>query len=68
MWNVQDVTGTEGREGEGTEEGTEVAVSISTLTVPALDDKPVSRSLNLTLDPKISLLKTSHTDLNQAKD
>ena len=61
--NARGVARKKGREDEGMEEGTGVAMSVS-----ALDDKPVSKSLDLTLDPILSPLKTSRTDLNQAKD
>ena len=50
------------------EEGTKVAISVLAPTMPALDDKPISKSLDLTSDPKLSLLKTPHTNSNQAKD
>ena len=67
-WRLACCPGTEGREDEGTKEGMEVVVSVLALAVPALDDRPVSKSLDLTLEPILSLLKTSCTDLNQAKD
>ena len=40
----------EGRE----DEGTEVVVSVSTLAVPVVDDRPVSKSLDLTSKPVLS--------------
>ena len=67
-WRLACRPGTKGREDEGTEEGTKVVVFVSAPAVPALDDRPVSKSLDLTSEPILSLLKTSCTDLNQAKD
>ena len=58
----------EGREDEGAKEGTEVAMSVPTPAVPTLEDEPLSRSLDLTSNPILSLLKTPRTDLNQARD
>ena len=58
----------EGWEEEGIEEGMEVAVSVSALAMPTLDDKPISKSPDLTSESMFSLLKDSHTHLNQSKD
>jgi len=43
-------------------------VSVSTPVILALDNSPVSKTLDLTLEPILSLLKTSRTILNQSKD
>ena len=43
-------------------------MSISAPAVLALDDRPISKSLDLILEPILSLLKTSHTVPNQSKD
>ena len=67
-WKGRDVAKTEGWDDEGVEEGMEVAMSVPALAVPTLEDEPLSRSLDLTSDPIISLLKTPHTDLNQVRD
>ena len=67
-WKGWDVAEAEGWEDEGTEEGTKVIVSVPALAMPTLKDEPLSRSLDLTSDPILSLLKTSRTDLNQARD
>ena len=51
-WNDRGGAETEGRE----DKGTEAAVSVSAPAVPALEDRPVSKSLNLTSKPILSLL------------
>ena len=43
-------------------------VSVPAPTGPTLKDRPISKSLDLILDPIVSLLKTPRIDLNQAKD
>ena len=48
--------------------GIKAAVSVSALVVSALNDGPVSRSFDLTLEPILSSLKVSSTVLNQSKD
>ena len=50
------------------DEGTEIAVSISTLPVPALEDELASKSLDLTSELIFSLLRIPRTDSNQHRD
>ena len=63
-WNDRGEAETEIRE----DEGTETTVSVSTLPIPALEDRLASKSLDLTLEPIFSLLKTPRTNSNQSKD
>ena len=48
--------------------GIKVTVSILTPSVLVLDDRPVSKSLDLILEPILSLLKTLRIVPNQSKD
>ena len=63
-WNDRGEAETEIRE----DEGTETTVSVSTLPIPALEDRLASKSLDLTLEPIFSLFRTLRTDSNQPKD